>query len=136
MQTKKFKDTIINQNVFLMVLMIAMLFLFPVKPVFAHATLIKSDPPRRAALTESPKHVQLWFNEEIESNYALITVLDSDGNSVSDEKPASVPDDLKSVVLAMPEIGPGSYTVEYRVLSIDGHVVESNYSFRIKDLMQ
>ncbi|MCH9639129.1 MAG: copper resistance protein CopC [Betaproteobacteria bacterium] len=136
MQTKKFTDTIIKQLVFLMVLMLATLLLFPVKSVFAHATLIKSDPPRRAALTESPKHVQLWFNEEIESNYALITVLDSDGNSVSDEKPASVPDDLKSVVLAIPEISPGSYTVEYRVLSIDGHVVESNYSFRIKDQMQ
>ena len=132
MKTKKLAAPIIKQAVFIIFLLF---FLVPAK-VVAHATLVKSDPPRRASLSEAPKSVQLWFNEEIEGSYASISVLDSDDNSITDEKPESVPEDLKSVVLALPEIGPGSYTVNYRVLSVDGHVVESNYNFRVKNISQ
>ncbi len=132
MKTKKLAAPIIKQAVFIIFLLF---FLVPAK-VVAHATLVKSDPPRRASLSEAPKSVQLWFNEEIEGSYASISVLDSDDNSITDEKPESVPEDLKSVVLALPEIGPGGYTVEYRVLSVDGHVVESNYNFRVKNISQ
>ncbi|MDH5480906.1 MAG: copper resistance protein CopC [Nitrosomonas sp.] len=134
MEIKKLTIPTIKHVVILMTLMLAMLV--QVKSVLAHATLVKSEPPRRATLFEAPKQVQLWFNEEIEGSYALITVLDSDKKPITDEKPKAVPDDLKSVVLAIPEVEPGNYTVEYRVLSTDGHVVESSYNFRIKDTMQ
>ncbi|MCP5274787.1 MAG: copper resistance protein CopC [Burkholderiales bacterium] len=109
------------------------LSLMQVNTVWAHASLVKSDPPRRASLSESPSQIQLWFNEEIETAYALVEVLDSDGNTVSVDEPSAVADDPKSVVLAMPALKPGSYKVQFRVLSVDGHVVESNYSFRIKN---
>lgn len=100
---------------------------------FAHAKLVKSDPPNRAVLNVAPKQIQLWFNEEIEGNFATVSLLDADGNAVSDASPKAVPDDLKSVVLPLAELAPGKYTVSFRIMSTDGHVVESNYNFTLKD---
>lgn len=104
--------------------------------VWAHASLIKSDPPRRATLSESPSKIQLWFNEEIETAYATVTVVDMNDQVVSRAAPEKVTDDPKSITLALPELEAGAYKVQFRVLSIDGHVVDSNYSFRIKDSSQ
>lgn len=100
---------------------------------FAHAKLVKSDPPNRATLNVAPQHIQLWFNEEIEGNFASISLLDADGNTVTDANPEAVPDDLKSVVLPLSEIPPGRYTVNFRIMSTDGHVVESDYNFTLKN---
>ena len=44
-------------------------------PVLAHAMLAKAEPARRAQLTQPPAQVRLWFNEEIEKDYASLTVL-------------------------------------------------------------
>jgi len=33
---------------------------------WAHASLVKSSPARRATLVSAPERVQLWFNERIE----------------------------------------------------------------------
>ena len=107
--------------------------LFQVNSVLAHATLVKSDPPRRASLSSSPKRIQLWFNEKIEGSYASVTVLDSNKKSITENNPEVVLDDPKSVVLNIPQMEPGRYTVQYRVMSVDGHVIASSYDFSIKN---
>ena len=107
--------------------------LFQVNSVLAHATLVKSDPPRRASLSSSPKQIQLWFNEKIEGSYASVTVLDSKKKSITENNPEVVLDDPKSVVLNIPQMEPGRYTVQYRVMSVDGHVIASSYDFSIKN---
>ena len=107
--------------------------LFQVNSVLAHATLVKSDPPRRASLSSSPKQIQLWFNEKIEGSYASVTVLDSKKKSITENNPEVVLDDPKSVILNIPQMEPGRYTVQYRVMSVDGHVIASSYDFSIKN---
>ncbi len=113
-------------------LMCLLSMLFQANSVFAHAALVKSDPPRRAALAISPKHIQLWFNEKIEGAYASITVKDSQQNIVTTNNPETVADDPKSIVLSLPQLEPGRYMVHYRVMSVDGHVIESNFDFNVK----
>lgn len=107
--------------------------LFQVNSALAHATLVKSDPPRRASLSSSPKQIQLWFNEKIEGSYASVTVLDSNKKSITENNPEVVLDDPKSVILNIPQMEPGRYTVQYRVMSVDGHVIASSYDFSIKN---
>ena len=107
--------------------------LFQVNSVLAHATLVKSDPPRRASLSSPPKRIQLWFNEKIEGSYASVTVLDSKKKSITENNPEVVLDDPKSVILNIPQMEPGRYTVQYRVMSVDGHVIASSYDFSIKN---
>lgn len=101
--------------------------------VFAHASLVKAEPARRAALSTSPKQVRLWFNEEIEPAYASLSVLDAEANPMTAEKPSVHPDDPKSIFVELPELAPGQYTVKFRVLSVDGHVVDSDYKFTVKN---
>lgn len=103
------------------------------KSAFAHAKLVKSDPPNRATLNVAPKQIQLWFNEEIEGSFASISLHDANGKSITDNNPELVSDDLKTVVLPLPEIVPGRYTVNYRIMSTDGHIVESDYNFTLKN---
>lgn len=132
MRTKSIRINRVMHITFLIAIVALLAGLIHSSQVYAHATLTKSDPPRRASLSAPPKQIQLWFNEEIERDYSSITVLDSNENSVTEALPEMVPGDLKSVILPLPEINPGRYTVEYRVFSIDGHVVESSYGFMVK----
>ncbi len=104
----------------------------PVVSAWAHSQLVKAEPPRRAVLTKPPTQVRLWFNENIEGDYASLVVLDAKKQPISDVKPTLAPDDPKSIVLPLPELTPGKYAVKFRVLSVDGHVVESSYDFSIK----
>ncbi|TYP73697.1 MULTISPECIES: copper resistance CopC family protein [Nitrosomonas] len=100
---------------------------------FAHAALVKAEPARRAVLSTAPAQVRLWFNEEIEPAYASLSVLDKDKKSVTDNKVKIHPEDPKSIVLELPELSSGRYTVKFRVLSVDGHVVDSEYNFTVTD---
>ena len=118
------------------VTLLAMLsLLFQVNSVMAHAALVKSDPSRRASLSIPPKQIQLWFNEKIEGSYASVTVFDSNKNSITTNNPEVIAGDPKSILLNLPQIEPGRYTVHYRVMSVDGHVIESSFDFNIKNKM-
>ena len=105
-------------------------------PALAHSMLVKAEPPRRAMLAKAPGQVRLWFNEDIEGDYASLTVLNADKHPVTDAKPTLVSDDPKSIVLPLPELAPGKYSVKFRVLSVDGHVVDSAFDFTVKGKVQ
>jgi len=105
-------------------------------PAWAHSMLVKAEPPRRALLAKAPTQVRLWFNEEIEGDYASLVVLDAEKHPVTEIHPQLAPDDRKSIVLPLPELVPGKYSVKFRVLSVDGHVVESTFDFTVKDKVQ
>jgi methionine-rich copper-binding protein CopC len=110
----------------------AMALISSVPSASAHSMLVKAEPPRRAVLAKSPVHVRLWFNEEIEGDYASLVVLDAEKHPVTETKPQLAQDDPKSIVLPLPELAAGKYSVKFRVLSVDGHVVESSFDFTVK----
>ncbi len=114
----------------------AMAMGLPVTPALAHALLVKAEPPRRAVLTEAPSQIRLWFNEEIEGAYSSLVVLDAEKNSVTEVTLHLAPDDQKSIVLPLPNLASGRYSVTFRVLSVDGHVVESSFDFTVKGKVQ
>jgi methionine-rich copper-binding protein CopC len=105
-------------------------------PALAHSMLVKAEPPRRAVLAKAPTQVRLWFNEELEGEYASLVVLDAEKHPVTEIKPQLTPDNPKSIVLPLPELTPGKYSVKFRVLSVDGHVVESFFDFTVKGKVQ
>jgi methionine-rich copper-binding protein CopC len=108
----------------------------PVAPALAHAALVKTEPPRRALLAKAPAEVRLWFNEEIESAYASLVVLDPGKHPVTEVTPHLAPGDQKSLVLPLPELTPGKYSVTFRVLSLDGHVIQSSFDFTVQGTVQ
>lgn len=108
------------------------LFVALASHAYAHAQLIKAEPAQRANIATAPTRVALWFDEEIEGDYASLAVVDDSGKPVTEAKPAIASDDPKLLVLALPALAPGKYTVKYRVLSVDGHVVNDAYDFTVQ----
>jgi methionine-rich copper-binding protein CopC len=97
-----------------------------------HAVLVKAVPAQRAALTESPPRVELWFNERLEPAYSRAQVTNEAGHQIDLRDVTVSKEDAKRLSLSLPPLGPGRYTVRFRVLSVDGHVVESSLMFTVK----
>ncbi|MEX2220860.1 MAG: copper resistance CopC family protein [Candidatus Rokuibacteriota bacterium] len=101
-------------------------------PVGAHASLVRSAPAHRAVLGQMPERVQLWFNERLEPAYSTVSVWTAAGAQVDARDVAVGPDDPRRLSVTVPTREPGLYTVKYRVLSVDGHIVDSRFSFTVK----
>ncbi|MCA2241893.1 copper resistance protein CopC [Mycobacterium sp. WUMAC-067] len=95
----------------------------------AHATRVATDPAANAVLASGPQRVSATFNEQLQTTFAAMTVVGPDGNVWSDGQP-TVAGAVVSVALR--PLGPsGTYTVNYRVTSADGHVVSGSWSFQL-----
>jgi methionine-rich copper-binding protein CopC len=100
---------------------------------FAHAYLVKSVPAGRATLFSSPAKIQLWFNERLEPRYSSASVFDPEGKRVDLDNAQVSPDDPKQLAISVKQLQSGRYTVKFRVLSVDGHVVEQSFLFTIRE---
>jgi methionine-rich copper-binding protein CopC len=98
----------------------------------AHSLLVRSEPGRNVAVTRALERVKLWFGERIEPAYAKLSVWSEAGKQVDARDAAVAPDDPALLSVSTPGLGPGRYTVRFRVLSVDGHVVESSFAFTVK----
>jgi methionine-rich copper-binding protein CopC len=99
--------------------------------VSAHARLVRSKPVAEAELGTTPKAITLWFNEQPEADFSSVKVLDAAGK-VAAEGALTRTKDSNALELAVPTpLAAGAYTVRYRVLSVDGHVIEDAFTFRV-----
>jgi copper resistance protein C len=101
-------------------------------PSHSHALLVRSQPGQRATVTRPPERVQMWFSERLEPAYATASVWNEAGKQVDGGDAKVDPDDPVLLSVSTPNLNPGRYTVRFRVLSVDGHVVESSYTFTVK----
>jgi copper resistance protein C len=99
---------------------------------WTHAYLVKSSPARRAALSSSPARVVLWFNERLEAQFSQLSVWNNEGSQVDGSDVQVGPDDPKKISVGLPTLPAGTYTVKFRVLSVDGHIVEAEFPFTVR----
>ena len=101
-------------------------------PAGAHTSLISQTPVGNSVIEVLPSEVALTFDESliVIGNSNVITVLDPMGREITigDTK---VTNNVVSRVITPSQIG-GKYSVTYRVVSEDGHVVSSTYQFTLK----
>jgi methionine-rich copper-binding protein CopC len=95
----------------------------------AHAVRIAADPPEGATLAQGPQRVSATFNEQMQPDFAAMTVVGPDGNLWSEGAP-QVEGAVVSVKVR-PLGPPGTYTVNYRVTSADGHPVSGSWQFEL-----
>jgi copper resistance protein C len=110
---------------------VALLLLFP-GTAAAHAVLIKSTPSRRATLAISPPRAELLFNERLEPAYSTASVWTTANIRIDDGKAVVGPEDPRRLSVALPPLAGGQYVVRFRVLSVDGHLVEGTVPFEIR----
>lgn len=95
----------------------------------AHAYMDRSLPADGASLARPPAAVRIWFTEALETNVSLLRLLDSAGRPVPGTTQTAEGDSV--LVLQVPPLKDGTYSVEYRVLSVDSHVTQGSIGFRV-----
>lgn len=111
---------------------VAGVLLLVATPAWPHASLVRSSPARRATLTTAPDRVQLWFNEAIEPRFSSVSVWDAAGQQVDLRDARIDAEDPKHLTVGLTPLKRGAYRVRFRVLSVDGHVVETEFSFTLR----
>jgi methionine-rich copper-binding protein CopC len=96
---------------------------------WAHAYPASSVPQDGATVAESPREVRIQFTEGVEIEFSRIDVKSSTGEMVSQGKVRRLAGDTLAVDLK--PLRPGSYTVEWQVLSVDTHITEGVLRFSV-----
>lgn len=95
----------------------------------AHAIRVAADPAPDTSVGTGPARASATFNERLQTDFAAMTVVGPDGNLWSTGS-VQITGPVASVALR--PLGPtGTYTVNYRVTSADGHVVSGAWSFTL-----
>ncbi|MEH6622183.1 copper resistance CopC family protein [Dietzia maris] len=95
----------------------------------AHSVLVSIDPEDGSELDTPPEEIVLTFNEEINQNFASVAVTAGDDRAARVVGDPSVAGEV--VTVEVDDLGPGAYTVGYRVTSSDGHVVSGSSVFTV-----
>lgn len=95
----------------------------------AHSVLVSIDPEDGSELDTPPDEIVLTFNEEINQNFASVAVTAGDDRAARVVGDPSVAGEV--VTVEVDDLGPGAYTVGYRVTSSDGHVVSGSSVFTV-----
>jgi copper resistance protein C len=100
---------------------------------WAHAYLTKAVPAQRAVVFAPPESVQLWFNERLEPAFSSLSVTDAAGTAVDTGDMRVGAADPKQLTVGLKPLAAGVYTVKFRVLSVDGHVVTNQFNFTVRE---
>ncbi|WP_019635414.1 copper resistance CopC/CopD family protein [Paenibacillus fonticola] len=102
--------------------------------VSAHAFVVASSPVENEVLEEAPASVSITFNEPIENAFHSLQVTGPSGRQAT-EGVARIDDANSAKLIAdlRTELPDGIYTVNYKVLSSDGHTVTGTFPFIIGD---
>jgi methionine-rich copper-binding protein CopC len=95
----------------------------------AHAYPDLVSPPDGATLAQAPREVRIQFTEGVELEFSRIDVKTATGQSVTKGKIRRVAADILAIDL-LPLV-PGSYAIEWRVLSVDTHITQGVLRFTV-----
>ncbi|MFZ1057967.1 MAG: copper resistance CopC family protein [Candidatus Rokuibacteriota bacterium] len=99
--------------------------------VEAHSFLDRADPRAGSTVKTAPAQVRIWFTESLEPAFSSVRVLDEAGRRVDKGDGHVDPSNLKLLRVSLPPLPPGTYKVIWRVLSVDSHVTEGDFTFRV-----
>jgi methionine-rich copper-binding protein CopC len=100
-------------------------------PTLAHATLVGASPPQGGEVSKPPEHVRLRFNEPVDAAFDPLKVYDAQGKRMDEHNARIDSSDARDLLVDLKKLPEGSYRVEWRVTSIDGHVIEDAYAFNV-----
>jgi copper resistance protein C len=99
---------------------------------FAHAFLDHAIPSVGGTVSGPVRELRLWYTQGVVVAFSAISVASSTGGSIPASKPVNDPSDQQQVIVRLGRaLGPGSYTVTWRVLSVDTHTTTGTFRFTI-----
>ena len=112
------------------VLTLSMLLAAATSSAFAHAMLDHAAPRVGSTVSPAPKELVLWFTQKLEPAFSSIEVRSERGAPVNAGK-AIVVGDRTQLRVPLKTLPPGTYKVIWRVLSVDTHRTEGDFTFRV-----
>jgi copper transport protein len=106
-------------------------FLLACAPALAHANLVGASPRPGGEVSKPPERVELRFSEPVDAEFDPVVVRTVSGARVDAHNAHVDPEDARVVLADLERVLEGSYTVKWRVTSIDGHVVDGRYAFAV-----
>lgn len=109
-----------------------------VRPVEAgtlrrHLTLDNTVPAADSTVSGPVTEVRLTFSEPPLLRGTSVRVIDSGRSLMSSSPPVTIEGDPRQVFVTLdPHLPPGAYTVQWRVIAQDGHVMRGNFGFEVK----
>jgi methionine-rich copper-binding protein CopC len=101
-------------------------------PAFAHAFLERATPPVGSEVAASPPELSLTFTEGVEPAFSTIEVRDANGAAVPTDKPHVAPGNNQRLIIGLPKLQPGIYTVIWHATSADTHKTEGSFKFTVR----
>ncbi|HET7759101.1 MAG TPA: copper resistance protein CopC [Gaiellaceae bacterium] len=96
----------------------------------AHATLERTSPDYGTRVEQSPKVVRLTFDQSVDALPNAIKVYSAHGAVLSGVTRTSA--DKRTIAVPVETLRRGGYTVRWRAVSADGHVVSGVFTFGVK----
>ena len=99
-------------------------------PVGAHAALVSMTPEADSTVETAPSEIVLEFNEGISATSDAVRVFDPSGRELGGVEVSGTDD---SITASLPEFDTdGSYTVDWKAVSADGHPIRGAYLFHLR----
>jgi len=99
--------------------------------VEAHAFLKDAEPRVGSTVQTSPGEVRIRFTENIEPAFSSIQVFDASGKEVDKRDVHLDRSDRAVLHVSLPQLKAGIYKVVWRVVSVDTHVTNGSFTFRV-----
>ncbi|ATM91964.1 CopC domain-containing protein YobA [Klebsiella aerogenes] len=100
---------------------------------FAHAHLQQQIPAADSTVSVSPQALTLTFSEGVELSFSGVTLSGPQNKPVATGKLARSDGNKAQLTLPLNEpLAAGEYTVEWHVVSVDGHKTKGQYHFSVK----
>jgi copper resistance protein C len=112
---------------------LACLFLLTLQsPAWAHAFLDHAEPKVGSTVTSPPTETKIWFTQELEPAFSSIEVSDVQGKEVDKKDTHLDSKDKSLLIVSLPHLPPGTYTVAWHVVSVDTHKTQGHFQFIVK----
>lgn len=122
-----------RRSLLLLPVLLTLLLLGTAGPASAHAALTSSDPENGAVLEQAPTHITLTFTEPVGLLTDSFRVLDPKNTRIRTGPAEHAPGRSDAVRVALPrkDLGEGTFTVAWRVVSEDSHPVSGALTFSV-----
>jgi copper resistance protein C len=97
----------------------------------AHAFLKDANPGVGSTIQTSPSEVRIRFTENIEPAVSSIQVFNTSGKEVDKRDLHLDRSDHALLHISLPPLAAGTYKVTWRVVSVDTHVTNGDFTFRV-----
>ena len=113
-------------------ILLAGLSMLAAPPAFAHAYLTNAVPAKGSTVQTPPSQLELFYTEEVVPHFSSVVVENAQRHPIHTGA-LRVSQDKHEVIVPVPKLAPGKYTVVWHMTAEDTHKTQGTYSFTVAD---